>query len=47
MEDTGVWPEGMIDASIAMTLETDGDATPLGQRALSVLHIACRVLGLC
>ena len=33
----GVWPDGLLDASIAMIPEVDGDATPLGQRPLSVL----------
>ena len=42
MEDTGVWPEGLLDAYIAMIPKTDGDATPLGQRPLSVLPVACR-----
>ena len=33
----GVWPDGLLDAYIAMIPKTDGDATPLGQRPLSVL----------
>ena len=37
VEDSGVWPEGLLDACIAMIPKTDGDATPLGQRPLSVL----------
>ena len=47
VEDTGVWPEGLLDAYIAMIPKTDGDATHLGQRPLSVLPIAHRNLGLC
>ena len=43
VEDTGVWPEGLLDAYIAMIPKTDGDATPLGQRPLSVLPIVYRV----
>ena len=31
VEDTGVWPDGLLDAYIVMIPETDGDATPLGQ----------------
>ena len=43
VEDTGVWPEGLLDAYIAMIPKTDGDAAPLGQRPLSVLPIAYRI----
>ena len=32
VEDLGVWPDGLLDAYIAMIPKTDGDATPLGQR---------------
>ena len=42
VEDTGVWPEGLLDAHIALLPKADGDATPLGQRPLSVLPIAYR-----
>ena len=45
VEDLGVWPEGLSDACIAMIPKTDGDATPLGQRPLSVLPIS--YLGFC
>ena len=31
VEDTGIWPDGLLDAYIAMITNTDGDATPLGQ----------------
>ena len=43
VEDVGVWPDGLLDASIAMIPKTDGDATPLGQRPLSVLPIVYRI----
>ena len=43
VEDIGVWPEGLLDAYIAMIPKTDCDATPLGQRPLSVLPIAYRI----
>ena len=39
VEDTGVWPDGLLDAYIAMISKSDGDATPLGQRPLSVLPV--------
>ena len=39
VEDTGVWPDGLLDAYIAMIPKTDGNATPLGQRPLTVLLI--------
>ena len=43
VEDTGVWPHGLLDAYIAMIPKTDGDATPLGQRPLSVLPVVYRI----
>ena len=43
VEDLGVWPDGLLDAYIAMIPKTGGDATPLGQRPLSVLPIVYRV----
>ena len=43
VEDIGVWPDGLLDAYIAMIPKTDGDGTPLGQRPLSVLPIVYRV----
>ena len=43
VEDTGVWPEGLLDAFFALIPKTDGDATPLGQRPLSVLPVVCRI----
>ena len=38
-----VWPDGLLDAYIAMIPKTDGDATPLGQRPLSVLPVVYRL----
>ena len=43
VEELGVWPDGLLDAYIAMIPKTDGDATPLGQRPLSVLLIVYRI----
>ena len=43
VEDFGIWPDGLLDAYIAMIPKTDGDATPLGQRPLSVLPVVCRI----
>ena len=44
VEEVGVWPDGLLDAYIATIPKTDGDATPLGQRPLSVLRW-CTVFG--
>ena len=43
VEDVGIWPDGLLDAYIAMIPKTDGDATPLGQRPLSVLPVVYRI----
>ena len=43
VEDIGVWPDVLLDASITMIPKTDGDATPLGQRPLSVLPVVYRI----
>ena len=43
VEDLGVWPDGLLDASITMIPKSDGDATPLGQRPLTVLPVVYRV----
>ena len=43
VEDLGVCPDGLLDAYIAMIPKVDGDATPLGQRPLSVLPVVYRV----
>ena len=32
VESTGIWPQGLLDAYIAMIPKADGDSTPLGQR---------------
>ena len=40
VEDIGVWPDGLLNAYIAMIPKTDGDATSLGQRPLSVLQLS-------
>ena len=42
-QDIGVWPDGLLDAYIAVVPETDGDATSLGQRPLSVLPVLYRI----
>ena len=39
----GQWPQGLLDACIALIPKTDGDATPLGQRPLSVLPVVYRI----
>ena len=43
VEDFGVWLDGLLDAYITMIPETDGNATPLGQRPLSVLPVVYRI----
>ena len=43
IEDTGVCPDGLLDAYIAMIPKTDGDATPLGQRPICVLPVVYRI----
>ena len=47
VEDTGVWPDGLLDAYITLIPKTDGDSTPLGQRPLCVLPVHLSVMGLC
>ena len=39
----GVWPDGLLDAYIAMIPKVGGDVTPLGQRPLSVLPVVYRI----
>ena len=39
VEDTGVWPEGLLDAYIMMIPKTDGDSTPL--RSASFMCFTC------
>ena len=43
VEEIEVWPDGLLDAYIAMIPKTDGDATLLGQRPLSVLPVVYRI----
>ena len=43
VEDIGVWPDGLLDAYIAMIPKAGGNATPLGQRPLAVLPVVYRV----
>ena len=43
VESTGTWPQGLLDAYIAMIPKADGDSTPLGQRSLSVLPVVYRL----
>ena len=39
VETSGVWPQGLLDAFIAMIPNVDGDSTPLGQRPLCLLPV--------
>ena len=43
VEDNGVWPDGLLDACIAMIPKTHADATPFGHRPLSVLPVVYRI----
>ena len=43
VESTGVRPQGLLDAYIAMIPKADGDSTPSGQRPLSVLPVVYRL----
>ena len=43
VESTGNWPQGLLDAYIAMIPKADGDSTLLGQRPLSVLPVVYRL----
>ena len=43
VESTGTWPQGLLDAYIAMIPKADGDSTPSGQRPLSVLPVVYRL----
>ena len=47
VENTGVWPDGLLDSYIATIPETDGDATPWARGPLSVLPIVYRVWASC
>ena len=41
VETTGVWPQEMLDAYVAMIPKADGNSAPLGQRPLSVCSASC------
>ena len=43
VEISVVWPQGLLDAYIALTPKADGNFTSLGQRPLSVLPVVCRL----
>ena len=43
IEAAGRWPQGLLDAYIAMIPKAEGDSTPLGQRPLSVLPVVYRL----
>ena len=43
VETTGTWPQGLLDAYIAMIPKADGDSTFPGQRPLSVLQVVYRL----
>ena len=43
VEFTGVWPQGLLDAYIAMIPKADGDSTPVEQRTLCVLPVVYRL----
>ena len=40
---SGVWPQGLLDAYIAMIPKVNSDSTPLGQRPLCVLPVVKRL----
>ena len=43
IEAAGKWPQGLLDAKIAMIPKAEGDSTPLGQRPLCVLPVVYRL----
>ena len=45
VELDGEWPDGLLDAYIAMIPKADGDATPLGQHSLCALAVVYRFWG--
>ena len=47
VEEIAVWPDGLLDAIFAMIPKTDGDATPLGQRASQCSPSCVPCLGFC
>ena len=44
VEDTGIWPDGLLDAYNTMIPKTDGDATPL-VNGLLVCFLLCIAFG--
>ena len=43
IETVGQWPQGLLDAYIAMIPKAEGDSTPIGQRPLCVLRVVYRL----
>ena len=43
VESTSIWPQGLLDAFIAMIPKVDGDSTPLFQRPLNVFPVVYRL----
>ena len=43
MEESGAWPDGLLDAYMVVIPKAEGNATPLGQRPLIVLPIVYRL----
>ena len=43
VEEGGIWPEGLLDASIAQIPKAAGDAAPLGQRSLCARPVLYRI----
>ena len=43
IETVGQWPQGLLDAYIAMIPKAEGDSTPIGQRPLCVLPVVYRL----
>ena len=43
VEATGQWPQGLLDAYIAMVPKAEGESFPLGQRPLCVLPVVYRI----
>ena len=43
IEAAGRWPQGLLDAYIAMIPKAEGDSTPLGQHPLCVLPVVYRL----
>ena len=43
IEAAGQWPQGLLDAYIAMIPKAEGDSTPIGLRPLCVLRVVYRL----